>query len=249
MSVSENSDTDEEDLKTLTPEDTNETKDEWLAVINKAFGTKSTYTLDNLLVWIINREGFIYFSGNSYDERYTEFKDTVMKYKTLTTFEEKFQFLKEVLTLASENVLMKARFIHLEAGKKGLWKNLVHQCQSLSGLYLLALVQFYMVNWKILKITACDLCKKRGSRFKKLEKVDEMETFWKEESEFKMGFLICVSCDISSKTRCSHKKCFDEMEHENSTNQIVLQINGNTFRCFSCASVSKFYYLVFEKQY
>ena len=238
MSVSENSESEEEDPKTLTPEDTNETKDEWLAVINKAFATKSTYTLDNLFLFVINKESYIHFSGNSYAERYDEFKDVAKKYLTLHAFDEKFQLLKEVLALSLDILNVKARFIHLEVGKKGLLKNLILQCTSLSRLYLLTFVHFHMLNWKMLKVGACDLCKKRGNRFKKLERLEELETFWKEESEFKLGFYACCGCDIGSKTRCSHRKCFEELEHENSTKQIVVQLDKNFFRCFYCASVS-----------
>lgn len=244
MSVS-GSDTDSEDVKTLTEENLNsELREEWLDTMNKAFGTKLNYTIENLLLFMVNKASFTFFSGNSNANKYEEFKCQVLKFSEMNTFEEKFKFIKKALISHADALQHRCRLFHSEMGKVHKWKDLVADCKSLSMLYLFTYVQFTFVNWKMLKISACDVCKKRGARFEKVDSLEanfsiqKLEQYWKDEDEYKLGFYVCFRCDIGSKTRATHRRCFEENREINeSSNIFQFHPESTAYRCMKCTKV------------
>lgn len=246
------SDTDEEDLKTLTPDnESNKLKEEWLNYMNKVFDTKQAYTLDNLVLFFVNKGAYVSFSGNVNDDKYEEFKELVREYRTMSEFDEKFECVKKIMTSSVPTIIYKCRLIFLEAGRKGVWQEMVMQSKSLSNLYLLTYCNFFTINWRMMQIIACDLCKKRGSSFETLKSLSELDTYYNDEVECKIGFYSCYKCDhYKSKTRLTHKKCYDVLTPENymadidqftneqnSIKKERFSVNDQLkYKCYPCAS-------------
>ncbi len=220
---------DSDDTTTLVPdEQTSETQVEWLSTINSLFSARPVFSLDNLLLYIINQASYLHFSGNlSHQDKYEEFKQLVGAYQSQADFNAKFACLKKILVCLPTLLANRCRLIYLEVGKKGLWSELVSASESLSSLYMLTLVQFYMVNWRLLKIIACEDCKKKGGRFEKLDSLAEVGEYLKDQEEGLRGFLLCIRCDVTSKTRAVHRQCLASREER----------EMGAYRCESCIQV------------
>lgn len=97
---------------------------------------------------------------------------------------------------------------------------------SLSTLCFITNLQILSNNWKCFNREPCVSCKTRGPHFETIKSLEEIDKYWKDEQELKLGYLTCRSCVMKSKTRYLHRSCSDDGE----------AISGE-YKCEDCTEV------------
>ena len=208
-----------------------EIKTEWSKNMDHFFGSHLNYTIENLILYLVNQACYINFTGNSnilnYEKLILLVKDTLVE----NNLEKKFDLLRKIVKLSFNIINHKLKLFYFENGKKGFIDEIVDQSQSLSNLYFISLISFQFINWKYLKIRqCCGLCKKMGAKFQVLKEFDNLKI----NDEF--GFYCCYKCDIQSESRFTHTKCVSLLPDDDKS-KVYERLKTSSFCCNSCIEV------------
>ena len=212
-------------------EDYMKVKAEWSNNMDNFFGSHLNYTIENLLLYLVNQACYINFTGNAIIPNYEKLIQLVQDHLVENDIEKKFDLLRKIVKLSFNIINHKLKLFYFENGKKGFIDQIVDQSQSLSNLYFITLISFQFINWKYLKIRqCCGLCYKMGTKFQVLKKFDNLKI----NDEF--GFYCCYKCDIQSESRFTHIKCVSLLPDDDKS-KVYERLKTSTFCCNNCIEV------------